>query len=184
MSHEDTSLTIVERGNAIAITTKADYEAAAEYLKGATALMRRIQESYGRLKQLAHLAHKGVVDEEKVQVTPVSNAIERVKGLMISWTNEQTRLAAIEQAKLQAKADKKGGAVVPQAQVVADIPKVEGLSGRDTWHAIVDDVELLPREYLLPNMPALNQAAKRMRASFNIPGAHAEPDQNVIVKGV
>lgn len=181
MSHIE-SLALVERGERLEIANKAEYEAAAEYLKGATALMRRIEEHYGPLKQAAHKLHGDLNKAEKSQTAPIMLVIERVKGLMLGWQRAQERLAAKQQEALQKKAAKHGTAV--QVQVEADIPKQEGVSNRSTWRCVVDNPELVPSMFMIPDQQALNEVARRMKDKFNIPGCHVEEDVNVIVKGV
>lgn len=184
VSHNDTAITLIQRGEGIQIASESDYLAAAEYLKGATALTRSIQEHYKPLKLSADQLHDQLVSAERSQLLPIQSVIERVKGLMLGWQSIQQQLAAKKQAELQAKADQRGGPMVPQMQVQTSVPSIGGISGRSTWSAIVDDQDKIPREYMIPDMKALNAAAKRMKDKFNIPGARAVEDRNVVVKGV
>lgn len=190
MSHNDTALTLIQRGEQLSIQSTDEYEAAAEYLKGATALIRTIQFHYrgddehpGALR-IADKLHDKLIADEKKDILPVQNVIERVKGLMLGWQSIQKKLAEKKQAELQAKADQRGGPMVPQMQVQTSVPSIGGISGRSTWSAVIDDQDLIPREYMIPDMKALNAAAKRMKDKFNIPGARAVEDRNVVVKGV
>ncbi len=190
MSHNDEALTLVQRGESISIQSVEEYKAAAEFLKGATALDRSIKLHYHGTKDapgptvMADRLHDQLLDAEKIQRRPIQTVIERVKGLMLGWDAIQQQLATAQQKQLQAQANQKGGAVIPQMQVKADTPKVGGISGRSTWKCIVDDRDKVPYEYLIPDQAALDTAATRMKGEFNIPGCHAVEDKNIVVKGV
>lgn len=184
MSHVDQSLTVVERGNALSIQSNDDYLIAAQWLKDATALDRKIEEHYKPLKQAADRLHDDLCAAEKQQRSPLIQALAYVKGLLIGYDQRQKKIAAEAQKAAQSEATAKGGTTAPVLQVVASTPKVEGISGRANWKAVVDDESLLPREYLCPDMKKLNDAAKRMRESFNVPGAYSFNDRGLTVKGV
>lgn len=186
MSHEVESLTVIERGNAIVITNATEYTAAAEYLKGVTALQRRIQEHYAPMKKAAHDLHKQLTAAEQTQLSPLELVVSRVKGMLIGWENMEKKRAFEEQKRLQELAEKNTpkGSHVPQVPAAQTVPTVGGLSSRSTWKCIVDDESLVPREYLIPDQKALDAAAKRMKENFNVPGCRAIEDQNKIVRGV
>lgn len=62
--------------------------------------------------------------------------------------------------------------IIPiQAPVIAaQINNPSGVSYRDNWSAEVIDVNLLPSEYMLPNLPMLNAIAKSTKGSIKISG--------------
>jgi len=184
VSHEDLAVTVVERAAHIQVLTPADYEAAAEFLKGATSLDRRIAEHYTPLKAAAHALHKDIVAAESKQRSPIQFAIAKVKGLMVAFQQRQRTAAGQAQTEAQQLADRATppGAIAPQMQVAPEIPSVDGLSGRSAWRVIIDDEQLIPREYLVPNMVLLNATARRMKRDFAVPGCHVEEDPNLIVR--
>ena len=61
-------------------------------------------------------------------------------------------------------------------QPLPTINKVTGLGIRQTWKVEVVDKALLPMDYLLPDMVALNAMAREQKEKFNIPGAKAYKD--------
>jgi hypothetical protein len=179
------SLTIVQRGETLTITTQADYDAGGEYLKGATALVRQIQEYHKPLKQAADRAHQAIIDAEKKELAPINAAISRVKGLRIGFERQAALLAEQQRKKLQMQADKqaaKSGLPAVVIQAYQPVTKTRGISNRSTWRAEPVDEKLTPREYLIPDQKALDEAAKRMKGEFNIPGWRAVEDTNEIVR--
>jgi len=61
-------------------------------------------------------------------------------------------------------------------QPLPTMNKVTGLGIRHTWKVEVVDKALLPMDYLLPDMVALNAMAREQKEKFNIPGAKAYKD--------
>lgn len=59
----------------------------------------------------------------------------------------------------------------PTAVVLADArPKVAGISTIEVWHARVTDAAQIPRDYMIPNLDALEKIAKATKGTINIPG--------------
>ena len=58
--------------------------------------------------------------------------------------------------------------VVPTVQI--ETPKVQGVSLKLQYKAVVEDFNLLPNEYKLPNQSALNKVANATKGSIKIPG--------------
>jgi hypothetical protein len=178
-------LSLVERGESITIQNPAEYEAAAEYLKGVAQLMDRIKADYAPLKKKAYDAHKEVCRAETEKLKPLEAVVSRIKGLMLGWQRLQAKLAEKERARLQAQADKraaKTGVPAPVIQATQAAPAVQGMNNRVTWSCEVIDASKLPREYLQPDMAKLNEAARRMKEEFNIAGARAVSDTNLVVR--
>lgn len=63
---------------------------------------------------------------------------------------------------------------VPVIAPVIETPK--GVSFREQWSVLVVDANLIPREYMLPNLPKLNKIAQATKGSIVIPGVkfHSE----------
>lgn len=92
---------------------------------------------------------------------------------------EKARAALEKKAE---KAEKKGDeekalALRDEAAFIAPVPVVvagparqEGISYREEWSAEIVDIGAVPREYLLPNMTALNALAKATKGTVKIPG--------------
>jgi exonuclease VII large subunit len=102
---------------------------------------------------------------------------------------EADEKARKEQERLQARADKweekgntdkaealreKADEVVPDAvPVVLTMPTPKGLSYRDNWKAVVVDINMVPREYMIPDQKALDKIMQATKGTVKIPGIKA-----------
>lgn len=109
---------------------------------------------------------------------------------------EAEEKARKEQERLNARADKwaeKGNEakaeslreqadeVVPEAvPVVLTMPTPKGLSYRDNWKAVVVDVNMVPREYMIPDQKALDKVMQATKGSIKIPGIKAVNEKVLI----
>jgi hypothetical protein len=95
-------------------------------------------------------------------------------------TERQRKLveAQIERAKASDKDDKveqleaKKETIAPISvpTIAPQINTPSGVSYRDNWTAEVIDANLVPREYMVVNLQALNAVAKSTKGTLNIPG--------------
>ena len=90
---------------------------------------------------------------------------------------EENRLALAERLEKEGMAEQaeevlSAPVVVEVAEVAAPAPKmtVAGASTRSNWQGKVVDENLIPREYMMPNLVKLNQVTKAMKAETKIPG--------------
>lgn len=206
MSNEtNQALTIVERGRDFRVSNGEEYSAAGELVKAAKAMINAIKADYKPQKQAADAAKKTILDAEKAKLTPLEMMVAEIEGKMIGWKSEQRRIADAETNRLAAEARDTQEAAASAAaagdfavaeslsheatqletRVVASmetIPDVDGISDRMNWRAEVVDINLIPRKYLLVDMPALNAIARRMKGSMNIPGVRAVGVPSMAVK--
>ena len=94
------------------------------------------------------------------------------------WREKQAKLEAegkFEEArKAQEKADQR--ALEAQSVVEEVVPLVmtniqtKGISYREQWKAEIVDIDLLPREYMLPNQQALDKVAQATKGTIPISG--------------
>lgn len=109
---------------------------------------------------------------------------------------EEERLAAAVEAEEQGASEVEVQAVlempvvVPLVRPMPSQPKVQGVSMVDTYGAEVTDVKALcksiaegitPVHFVSPNMTAINQQARAMRESFNVPGCRVVKSTNTRV---
>lgn len=184
------------------ISNQTDYEIASTVLSEVKSRYKELDTQRKEITKPIDTAKKAVMELFRSPLELLEKAESKIKGLMISYTNEQERKAREEQARLQrladaeaakqkkildekiARAEAAGKAakaeelqmqketIVPIiAPVVA--PQIEtpkGVSYRDNWTAEVIDANLVPREYMIVNLQALNSIAKSTKGTLNIPG--------------
>ncbi len=156
---------IIARGTRLEINDGQDYIHAVDFLKGCKQLEKTIVEHFRGTKAnpgplvKAHELHKDLVRQEKEKLDPLQRIMARIQGLILGWEKMQERLAG-----------------------VSEIPEVDDKFNRSTWHAEIVDESLIPREYLVPDMKKLNEAARRMRNLMAVPGVKSVEDQSVVVR--
>jgi len=54
--------------------------------------------------------------------------------------------------------------------VTPSLEKVKGIAYKEIWSAEITDVNQIPREYMVPNLQALNKIAQATKGAISIPG--------------
>lgn len=91
---------LMQQAQGIVIRDRASHEFCREFLKGAKALKRSIEEHYAAIKKPLNEARNTVLDMEKRHLAPVLSAITIAEGFDTAYVREQRRL---EEAAAQAK---------------------------------------------------------------------------------
>ena len=60
--------------------------------------------------------------------------------------------------------------VMPSMPAMAPPPRIDGVSFRDDWDFEIENVALLPRDYLVPDEKKIRAVVKTLKAATNIPG--------------
>jgi len=89
--------------------------------------------------------------------------------------------ADAEAAKLAAEDALREAALAPRAVMTAAAPKITaaGTSYRTTWKFRIVDLNLVPREYLLPNEQLLGSTARTTKGAQTIPGVEFYAEQSI-----
>lgn len=193
---ESQALSVPDQAKQIVITDQQSYGLAGEILVKVKGLRARIAEVFDPIIEKAHSAHKEAINQKKKVEAPLLIAEAHVKPLMAFWVNEQERKRREDEAKLRAEAlakaeaeqlaraeaaEKRGDhkaaeAIVSRPIQVAPVvlpvetPKVAGVSFRQNWKARVVDLALVPLEYLVPDMVALNGVARALKNQARVAG--------------
>lgn len=112
---------------------------------------RKAREEQLRLQKIAdaEAARQKKILDEKIARAEASGKTEKAEELQMQKETITPIVAPI---------------IAPQIET----PK--GVSYRDNWTAEVIDINLIPREYLVVNMQALNAVAKSTKGTLTIPG--------------
>lgn len=160
-------------------------KAAHEAHKQAVAALQRVDDSFKqaelkyRTKMASFLAEeKRRADEERLRL----EAEERKR-------HEEEQEKAIEQAEAAGATPAEVQAIIQQAEAtpavqvfVPEPEKPRGYAMPETWSAEVIDIKVLCRaiadgqasaNLITPNLTALNQMARAMKGTFNVPGCKA-----------
>ena len=99
-------------------------------------------------------------------------------------SQEQAIADAVE---LEAAGDTKGAEAVlanpapvavyvPPVIIPRAVPKAEGVSSSQVWKFRITNVDLIPREYMVPDEKAIGQIARALKNKTNIPGVEVYPE--------
>jgi len=186
---------VVSRSAEITINNENENEAAAEFLKSVKSGIKTVKDKFGPAVKAAHEAHKRLKALENECLDPLKKAETIIKAKMTEYHAEQERIrleaqrkaeeiARKERGKLERKADKlreQGKheqamitetmqAAIVTAPPAASTSKPAGISYVDNWQAEIVNMAEVPREYMIPNMQALNALAKATKGSIVLPG--------------
>ena len=209
---------LVTQAKSIIIKTQPQYIGASDFLKRVKTLYAKISETFDPIIEAAHKTHKEAVGQKKNLVSPIEEAERIVKMAMIDYKDEQDRIARAEQERLNKEAERKQAelqrkaeearekgqeskaekleekAQVTVAPVVASkAEKIEGISYREKWYAVVNDPMALviaiakgkaPITFIEPNMTALNKTASANKGSLPIPGVVFKMERIMASRGI
>jgi hypothetical protein len=158
---------VVERASAIRVSNPKEYQGAADFLKAVKLTQKRVEEWFAEPVKAAHQAWKALTNRRDETMQPLVNAERTVKNKMVVYAQEQERIRAAEQARLQAEADEKARLererlekqaaklktpelreqrfaeaatiAAPVVTVATTTPEVKGQSFRKTWKAKIVD---------------------------------------------
>ena len=199
---------IITTTQKITITTAADMQISADYLRNIKTAQKRIIDFFAPLKKSAHETWKKIVASEKELIDPLNQVEINIKRKVAQYTQEQERIRQEEQRRLQAKADEqarrerealekkavrlktpeKKEALLEQAEMVAapviqlaPEKKPEGISTREIWKAKIINESSVPREFLIVNQKALDAFARSTKGKIKVSGVEFYSEKSVAV---
>lgn len=187
------------RALAAVITDAESYAYAGDLLISIATLRKGVEAAFDPLIRHAHETHAAIIAEKKRHVGPLDESERELKGRISVYLlaeekkrrEEELRMrelarkeaeerAIAEAVQLEAEGDAAGAAAVladptpaPLVVVQSSVPKVAGLSSRETWDFEVTDASLIPREYLAVDMVRIRGVVKALKGSTSIPGVRA-----------
>jgi hypothetical protein len=158
---------VVAQAGAIVVASPEQYQGAAEFLKAVKSAQKRVEDWFAEPVKAAHSAWKALTNRRDETMQPLLAAERTVKNKMVMYAQEQERIRAAEQARLQAEADEKArrereaaekaaaklktpelrdqrmaeaaAISAPVVTVASTTPEVKGQSIRKTWKARIVD---------------------------------------------
>ena len=107
-----------------------------------------------------------------------------IKNAILSYkrAEEQKAIEAYRAAEVLAQNNDLAGAQLQLAFAAQPTSVQAGVSTRITWSARVTDVAQIPREYLVPDMQALNALARATKGKSTIPGVEFVATESLAVR--
>jgi hypothetical protein len=191
------ALTIPERVSVLQITSSETYTLAAQLWQDIRAMRKEVDAAFQPIRERAHAAWKETIAQHKKIDDPLAANERTVKQAMESYDAIQERKRREEEARLReiarkeeeerrlaeaVMAEQEGDqetaevimeepVYVPPVVVPKSVPKVAGGPVfRTIWKARVINENMIPREYMAPDMVKLNKMASAMKGALKIPG--------------
>lgn len=168
-------------------------KAAFEAHRAAVAAEKRLLDP---LQQAETILKRGIgaweMEQERIRLEEQRRAEEETQR-----AEEQLRLEMAAQAEDEGAPPEVAEQIlqtplpIPKPVVAPTFNRVAGVSTRQNWRAEVTDIRALCKavaegrasvQFVQPNLPALNQVARAMKETFNIPGCRAVPDTTVAAR--
>ena len=174
-----------------------DFAAAGEIMREVKASIARVVEFFRPLKETAWNAHKQIVAKEKAIIEPREAVARAISAKMVAYKDaERKRLeaerkeaeararAAEEERRLAQAVELEAVGMAKEADQVLSAPvqvavpvqaeiKAAGVSFREIWRFRIENLSIVPREYLMLDEKKVGAIVKAMKAQTAIPGIQA-----------
>jgi hypothetical protein len=182
---------------ALRVTDDASFALGGAMLLEIKKRYKLVEERFAEPVSLAHKAHKAMTSLRDSVLSPLKQYEAQIKGQLGTYQMEVERKRREEaerlrrQAEAQAEADRIAKAqdqmdkgdlkacektlsapiqVEPVRIVTPEPPKVAGVSFKDDWRFEIENVNLIPIEYMVPDEKAIARVVKALGSKTNIPG--------------
>lgn len=163
---KDVEITLYENQEVV-INSKEEYTQAGDIIKAINQKIKNIEAKRVDYTKPLLDQKKKIDDDFKAAMKPLEELVKNIKDKMIIWSREEQKRLDEEQKKLEkeamekAKKDKTSEVVVP---IINDIKSQRGEVSTSTikkiWKWKVTEETKVPREYLMINDKALNEAVR------------------------
>ncbi|RPH75909.1 hypothetical protein EHM76_00545 [bacterium] len=195
------ALSLPDQARKIVIVTVEDRKQAGQLLKEVVALQKEIETKLGPGKAAAWKSYKiakKTMDDLEAQAKTAENIL---KPMIAEFDTRQERERIERERKLQAEEDARRVAEAdaaeargdfeaareimeePAVPIIVPIQKVkDGVSSYTTWKFRVVNEALVPREYLMLDLPKIGAIVKGLKDKTVIAGIEPYPDTIVSVR--
>lgn len=182
------------------------YQMAGEILLLHKDMEKKIQEYFKPLKSKAHDSWKAICNAENQELGKLQPGVSHLSREMSDYniSQEKTRKAEEERLRLEAlkreeeerlqaaiEAEREGNkeeaeailtepVYIPPPIVPKTVPKVSGLTQKETWDFEIIAEKLIPRKYMQPNLVAIRAAVTSLKGKTEISGVRVFPKTNMV----
>lgn len=198
---------ILELALAAQITTLAQQESAGLLLHEIKALKAKVNETFDPVCESTHKAWKASIAARNKHLTPLEDAErilkeksgdffaeqtriqhEELRGAQEKAENEERLRREIEAKRMKKEGDKAGAKELLAQPVVVSVEappepeKVAGITARTTYDFVIVDPNLIPREYLVPDMVKIRKIVQAMKEQTRIGGIRVVIGKQISVR--
>lgn len=197
--------------HALVLHSNEDRAGAIETLRQVKEQRAAVVEFFREMKTRAHAAWKAITEKESGYLKVLDTVERTVKGVVLSYDQEQEAIRLKEERRLQAEADKqaeaerarllkeaarirnperkeekRAEAEAVTAAVVTVAPTLEHQEGettRLTWKARVVNAGLVPRKFMVVDQKALDAHAREWKNEIHVPGVEFYTEVSLAIGG-
>jgi len=164
------SVGLIDEIRSIEVVDRSSCAMMAEALRRIAAVKKKITDWYTPRKADARRVWQQLVDDEKMFLDPLVEAEKVGKQSIAAFELEEKRKANEMAARI---------ALETGSSAVIVLPKTEGVSTTTLWRWRLTDVDLLPREYMVPDEKLINRIVRERKDSTHIPGLEVYSELSV-----
>jgi len=196
-----------DAANNIIIRDDDEFSLAQNSLKHAKEINTRVSEICDPSIKAAHDAHKAALKTKKEFLGPLDVAVKKIRSAVGTYQAEQERIAReaarkeqerlekeaeeqklAEAAALEASGKKDEAEAVISAPVftpppiVHAPPQTDGVSYRENWKFAIENPDLVPSEYTIPDEKKIGQIVRALKANAKIKGVRVYCEKVPVVR--
>lgn len=149
---EQRAVAIYERISTLKIANDYDYLLMGELVKEVKAVVNKFEEETRPEIDQAHKLHKALIAKRD------------------KWADKFAEAEALGKQKMKHFVE------------TNEPPKIDGVSYAETWDGEVVNAELIPREYLIPDLKKLKELTKVLKEATVIPGWKVKSAKTISVR--
>ena len=180
----------------IEIDNDKNYETAGEFLVGVKRMAKQIKDFFEPMRAQTYSAYQEVTKTTKRYLGPVDKAEKEIKAKMTDYTREQDRKRREEEDRARKEEEDRllDEAIETEDETVLDKPlfsepmprpappKAKGVSTRVVYTFRVTNPEIVPRRFLIIDMPAIRRHVNEHKAETSIPGVEIYAEEIVVAR--
>lgn len=183
------------------IQNQGTYEQAAFFLKTVKEKYKQLDIMRKSITKPLDDSKAQVMNLFRPSIEMLEQAESIIKRSMITYEDEQERIRREQELKLQQEAARKQREALQKAEaarasgneskaekyenraaavvapvLAARVNGVQGIARKKVWKYRVDDVNAIPREYMIPNEKLIGDVVRSSKGAIQIPGITAYPE--------
>ena len=203
---------INDESKSLTVHSDEDANVATDFIRGLKKIEDEVKGFFKEPKAEAHKIHKEIVNAEKTVLEPLTEANNRVRGLIEAYTVEKQKAIEAKLREEEAGREKEAEKLLKEAEAhreagdeftsivkeetalslletpEVEATKIDNLSLRTTWKARVIDnskvpIEVRGMEIRPVDMKILNQLARTSKGKLSIPGVEFYQEVSTRIRG-
>ncbi len=197
----------VQDAKAVIILGQADYEYAVEMLRGIKEYRKKLDARYRPIQQKTKEANQLALQHIRDYEVPLNEAVRIINSSMSKYVTKKEADRQAEQDRIRRETeakereaikrdleecglDKKEAAeesermevYTPEVEIedTTKTEKTDKISYRETWKFEIEDVSIIPAEYMIPDEKKIGAVVRALKNNINIAGVRIYVEKSVI----